>query len=124
MAMTLSGTMRACIQKATDFATQRVQFGKKLDNYGGIQEKLAKMSMLHYVTQSMAYVSNIHILKELLLLTLQIICFIFKDTSSQEIWIMAATIITWKPQFQKFLHQNLLGMFVMKQFKFSEEWAL
>lgn len=55
MAMTLSGTMRVCIQKATEHATQRTQFGKKLDTYGGIQEKIARMSCLHYATQSMAY---------------------------------------------------------------------
>lgn len=55
MAMTLSGTMRVCIQKATDHATQRTQFGKKLDTYGGIQEKIARMNCLHYATQSMGY---------------------------------------------------------------------
>ncbi|XP_055595023.1 very long-chain specific acyl-CoA dehydrogenase, mitochondrial [Uranotaenia lowii] len=55
MAATLSGTMRACIQKATEHATNRVQFGRKLETYGGIQEKLAKMAMHHYATQSMAY---------------------------------------------------------------------
>lgn len=55
MSATLSGTMRACIQKATEHATNRVQFGRKLETYGGIQEKLAKMAMHHYATQSMAY---------------------------------------------------------------------
>lgn len=55
MAATLSGTMRHCIQKATEHATNRVQFGRKLETYGGIQEKLARMAMHHYVTQSMAY---------------------------------------------------------------------
>ncbi|XP_017776154.1 PREDICTED: very long-chain specific acyl-CoA dehydrogenase, mitochondrial [Nicrophorus vespilloides] len=55
MAAALSGTMRACTKKAVEFATSRVQFGKKIDTYGGIQEKLARMSMLHYVTESLAY---------------------------------------------------------------------
>ncbi|KAG5674349.1 hypothetical protein PVAND_004324 [Polypedilum vanderplanki] len=55
MGMTLGGTMRYCIQKATDHATQRTQFGKKLESYGGIQEKLARMSVLQYVNQSIAY---------------------------------------------------------------------
>lgn len=55
MAMTLSGTMRTCIQKATDHATQRTQFGKKLETYGGIQEKLARMNCHHYATQSMGF---------------------------------------------------------------------
>lgn len=49
MAMTLAGTMKTCIQKATEHATQRTQFGKKLDTYGGIQEKLAKMNTIQYV---------------------------------------------------------------------------
>lgn len=55
MAATLSGTMRHCIEKATDHATQRVQFGHKLSTYGGIQEKLARMNMLLYATESMAF---------------------------------------------------------------------
>lgn len=55
MAAALSGTMRACIKQATEFATTRLQFGKRIDNFGTIQEKLARMSILHYVTESMAY---------------------------------------------------------------------
>lgn len=55
MAMTLAGTMKRCIQKATEHATTRTQFGKKLDSYGGIQEKIARMNCHHYVTQSMGF---------------------------------------------------------------------
>ncbi|XP_033334311.2 acyl-CoA dehydrogenase very long chain [Megalopta genalis] len=55
MASALAGTMRYCIKKATDHATQRVQFGRTIDNYGSIQEKLARMAMLQYVTESLAY---------------------------------------------------------------------
>ncbi|EZA58348.1 Very long-chain specific acyl-CoA dehydrogenase, mitochondrial [Ooceraea biroi] len=55
MAAALSGTMRYCIHKAVSHATQRLQFGRTLDNYGTIQEKIARMSMLHYVTESLAY---------------------------------------------------------------------
>lgn len=44
-----------CIQKATEHVTQRSTFGSKLDNYGGIQEKIARMATLHYVNQSIAY---------------------------------------------------------------------
>jgi very long chain acyl-CoA dehydrogenase len=55
MAGVLSGTMRVCIQKASEHAKNRVQFGKKLESFGGIQEKLARMAMLQYCTQSMAY---------------------------------------------------------------------
>ncbi|KAK8377963.1 hypothetical protein O3P69_018700 [Scylla paramamosain] len=55
MAAALSGTMRYSIKKAVDFATARTQFGRRIDTYGAIQEKLARMAMLHYVTESMAY---------------------------------------------------------------------
>merc|ERR1711913_264106 len=55
MAAALSGTMRAGITKAVEHATQRNQFGAKIDTYGTIQEKIARMSMVHYATGSMAY---------------------------------------------------------------------
>merc|ERR1712186_238880 len=55
MAAALSGTMRAGIKKAVEHATQRNQFGSRIDSYGTIQEKIARMSMLHYATESMAY---------------------------------------------------------------------
>ncbi|CAG7838395.1 unnamed protein product [Allacma fusca] len=55
MGAALSGTMRASIAKATDFAVNRTQFGRKINNYGAIQEKLARMAILHYVTESVAY---------------------------------------------------------------------
>merc|ERR1719204_636274 len=55
MGAALSGTMRSGIKKASEFATQRTQFGGRIDSYGAIQEKIARMSMLHYATESMAY---------------------------------------------------------------------
>merc|ERR1711953_1529460 len=55
MGAALSGTMRSVIQKATDHATQRVQFGSRINGYGAIQEKIAKMSITRYATESMAY---------------------------------------------------------------------
>ncbi|XP_014681613.1 PREDICTED: very long-chain specific acyl-CoA dehydrogenase, mitochondrial-like isoform X2 [Priapulus caudatus] len=55
MAAALSGTMRAAIKQAIEHASQREQFGQKIHEYGMIQEKLARMAMLHYVTESMAY---------------------------------------------------------------------
>uniref|UniRef100_A0A646QHH3 Very long-chain specific acyl-CoA dehydrogenase, mitochondrial n=1 Tax=Hemiscolopendra marginata TaxID=943146 RepID=A0A646QHH3_9MYRI len=55
MAGALSGTMKTCITKAVEHATTRVQFGQHISTYGAIQEKIATMAMLHYVTQSMAY---------------------------------------------------------------------
>lgn len=55
MASALTGTMRFGIQKAVEHATSRIQFGKRIDSFGTIQEKIARMSLLHYVTESMAY---------------------------------------------------------------------
>lgn len=55
MAAALSGTMRASLAQAVDHAANRTQFGSKIHTYGAIQEKLARMAMMHYVTESMAY---------------------------------------------------------------------
>lgn len=55
MAAALAGTMRSVSKKAVDHATQRVQFGRRIDSFGTIQEKLARMALLHYVTESLAY---------------------------------------------------------------------
>ncbi|XP_056156103.1 very long-chain specific acyl-CoA dehydrogenase, mitochondrial [Lampris incognitus] len=55
MAAALSGTMKGVLTKAVDHAANRTQFGNKIHNYGAIQEKMARMAMLHYVTESMAY---------------------------------------------------------------------
>merc|ERR1719471_2857127 len=55
MAAALSGTMRSGIKKAVEHAVQRNQFGAKIETYGAIQEKIARMSMTHYATESMAY---------------------------------------------------------------------
>ncbi|PNF25569.1 Very long-chain specific acyl-CoA dehydrogenase, mitochondrial [Cryptotermes secundus] len=55
MAACLAGTMRAVTRKAVDHATTRLQFGRRIDSFGTIQEKLARMSTLQYVTESMAY---------------------------------------------------------------------
>jgi len=55
MAAAMSGCMRTSIATATDFAANRLQFGAKINTFGTIQEKLARMAMLHYATESMAY---------------------------------------------------------------------
>lgn len=55
MAATMGGVMAECIRKATEHVTTRVQFGKHLSEYGGVQEKLARMATLQYVTQSMGF---------------------------------------------------------------------
>ncbi|OBS80440.1 hypothetical protein A6R68_21340 [Neotoma lepida] len=55
MAATLAGTMKAMIAKAVDHATNRTQFGDKIHNFGMIQEKLARMAILQYVTEEAAW---------------------------------------------------------------------
>ncbi|XP_068785427.1 very long-chain specific acyl-CoA dehydrogenase, mitochondrial isoform X2 [Struthio camelus] len=55
MAAALAGTMRGILAKAVEYATNRTQFGDKIHNFGAIQEKLARMALLQYVTESMAY---------------------------------------------------------------------
>ncbi|CAG5132308.1 unnamed protein product, partial [Candidula unifasciata] len=51
MAAALAGTMRSCISKAAEHAANRTQFGRKIETYGAIQEKIARMTILHYVTE-------------------------------------------------------------------------
>ncbi|XP_061664911.1 very long-chain specific acyl-CoA dehydrogenase, mitochondrial [Syngnathoides biaculeatus] len=55
MAAALSGTMKGTIAKAVDHAANRTQFGSKIHTYGAIQEKIARMTVLQYVTESLAY---------------------------------------------------------------------
>ncbi|KAH8416720.1 hypothetical protein KR009_000243, partial [Drosophila setifemur] len=55
MGATLSGTMKKCIEIASSHANSRVQFGQSLKKYGSIQEKIAKMNILQYATESMAF---------------------------------------------------------------------
>nr|CAD7461654.1 unnamed protein product [Timema tahoe] len=55
MAAAMTGSMRAVTKKAVEHATTRIQFGRRIDSFGTIQEKIAKMSLLHYVAESMAY---------------------------------------------------------------------
>lgn len=55
MAANLSGTMRIVIAKAVEHANSRIQFGDVIKNYGTIKEKLARMSLMHYVTENLAF---------------------------------------------------------------------
>ncbi|XP_052631019.1 very long-chain specific acyl-CoA dehydrogenase, mitochondrial [Harpia harpyja] len=55
MAAAMAGTMRGVLAKAVEHAANRTQFGDKIHNFGAIQEKLARMALLQYVTESMAY---------------------------------------------------------------------
>lgn len=56
MAAALSGTMKSLVAQAVDHAGARVQFGQKIRNFGVIQEKIARMTVKQFVTESMAYV--------------------------------------------------------------------
>ena len=55
MGTSLSGTMRAVITKAAEHAAARRQFGAQLSAFGSVQERLARMALLHYATESLAY---------------------------------------------------------------------
>ncbi|KAG5447213.1 Very long-chain specific acyl-CoA dehydrogenase, mitochondrial [Clonorchis sinensis] len=55
MAAALSGTMRAAIQKTAQYVVQRKQFGRALNEFQNVQEKLANMTMRQYVAESMAF---------------------------------------------------------------------
>ncbi|PSN51021.1 Very long-chain specific acyl-CoA dehydrogenase [Blattella germanica] len=54
MAACLAGTMRAVTKKAVEHATTRLQFGRRIDSFGAIQEKIGRMSMIQYVFASEA----------------------------------------------------------------------
>ncbi|CAF0824991.1 unnamed protein product [Adineta steineri] len=51
----LSGTMKMAIRKSIDFAKNRRQFGRTIDTFGNVQEKLVRMEMRQYVTESFAF---------------------------------------------------------------------
>ena len=55
MAACLSGTMKASIQKAVEHASTRIQFGRSIDSFGTIQEKLARMAIVQYIAEVSAH---------------------------------------------------------------------
>lgn len=55
MGAALAGTMKKCISIAIEHANRRVQFGKKIGEFGLIQEKISHMAMRLYATEAMAY---------------------------------------------------------------------
>ncbi|THD22739.1 Very long-chain specific acyl-CoA dehydrogenase [Fasciola hepatica] len=55
MAAAMSGTMRAAIRQATEHAVQRKQFGRSLNEFENVQEKLTTMAMRQYSTEAMAF---------------------------------------------------------------------
>ncbi|CAH0767479.1 unnamed protein product [Diatraea saccharalis] len=55
MAAALAGTQRAALATAAQHAATRTQFGRRLIEFGTIQEKLARMALQQYATESLAY---------------------------------------------------------------------
>eukprot|EP00735_Rhodelphis_limneticus_P004842 TRINITY_DN1648_c0_g1::TRINITY_DN1648_c0_g1_i1::g.17782::m.17782 TRINITY_DN1648_c0_g1::TRINITY_DN1648_c0_g1_i1::g.17782 ORF type:complete len:619 (-),score=152.42,sp/P48818/ACADV_BOVIN/54.62/0.0,Acyl-CoA_dh_1/PF00441.19/1.1e-39,Acyl-CoA_dh_1/PF00441.19/0.046,Acyl-CoA_dh_M/PF02770.14/5.7e-21,Acyl-CoA_dh_N/PF02771.11/7.1e-21,Acyl-CoA_dh_2/PF08028.6/5.2e-15,Acyl-CoA_dh_2/PF08028.6/0.3,PMEI/PF04043.10/0.44 TRINITY_DN1648_c0_g1_i1:27-1883(-) len=55
MGAALSGVMKQMIHVASDFATNRVQFGRKISEFSLIKEKIAQMALRTYAAESMAY---------------------------------------------------------------------
>ena len=55
MGAALTGSMKTCIETAVAHAKSRKQFGDYLCNFGTIQEKIARMAMAHYTTETLAY---------------------------------------------------------------------
>jgi len=55
MGACLTGTMKMLIAKSTDHANTRKQFVSNLREYQGIQQKIARMNLLCYANESMAY---------------------------------------------------------------------
>ncbi|XP_062521347.1 very long-chain specific acyl-CoA dehydrogenase, mitochondrial-like [Corticium candelabrum] len=56
MAAAMAGCMKYLIKRAVQHTTGRVQFGSRLDTYGSVQNKIARMALNLYVTESMAYI--------------------------------------------------------------------
>ncbi|CAG9533914.1 unnamed protein product [Cercopithifilaria johnstoni] len=50
-----SGSMKFCIQKTIAHVSERVQFGRKLKEFGNVQEQLTDMVLRHYATESLLY---------------------------------------------------------------------
>ncbi|KAK3748757.1 hypothetical protein QZH41_020325, partial [Actinostola sp. cb2023] len=58
MGAAAAGGMRKLIELSVDHATSRIQFGKKLSEFGQIQEKFARMCLLEYTIESMSYMTS------------------------------------------------------------------
>ena len=55
MGAALTGTMKAIIKGVTEHANNRVQFGRKIRDYGVIKGKIASMTSRAYAAESLAY---------------------------------------------------------------------
>ncbi|KAI1719984.1 acyl-CoA dehydrogenase, middle domain-containing protein [Ditylenchus destructor] len=50
-----TGSMKYSINKTIEHINNRVQFGRKIRDFGNVQEKLTDMILRHYVTESIVY---------------------------------------------------------------------
>ncbi|OZC11910.1 hypothetical protein X798_01091, partial [Onchocerca flexuosa] len=50
-----TGSMKFCIQKTIEHVSERQQFGRKLKEFGNVQEQLTDMVLRHYATESLLY---------------------------------------------------------------------
>ncbi|KAM3719535.1 Very long-chain specific acyl-CoA dehydrogenase [Dirofilaria immitis] len=50
-----TGSMKFCIQKTIEHVSERQQFGKKLKEFGNVQEQLTDMVLRHYASESLLY---------------------------------------------------------------------
>uniref|UniRef100_A0A8R1XNS8 Very long-chain specific acyl-CoA dehydrogenase, mitochondrial n=1 Tax=Onchocerca volvulus TaxID=6282 RepID=A0A8R1XNS8_ONCVO len=50
-----TGSMKFCIQKTIEHISERQQFGRKLKEFGNVQEQLTDMVLRHYATESLLY---------------------------------------------------------------------
>uniref|UniRef100_A0A0R3RSD1 Very long-chain specific acyl-CoA dehydrogenase, mitochondrial n=1 Tax=Elaeophora elaphi TaxID=1147741 RepID=A0A0R3RSD1_9BILA len=50
-----TGSMKFCIQKTITHISERGQFGRKLKEFGNVQEQLTDMALRHYATESLLY---------------------------------------------------------------------
>lgn len=64
MICALSGTMQKAIEMASTYANTRTQFGNKLASFTAIQEKIGRMTLAHFVTQSHAYMIRYFFIKK------------------------------------------------------------
>jgi acyl-CoA dehydrogenase family protein 9 len=57
------GGMKTIMKMTTDHATNRKQFDRSIAEFGLVQEKLTKMAMLTYATESMVYMTTGNMIK-------------------------------------------------------------
>ena len=86
MAACMSGTMKASIQKAAEHAATRSQFGRRIDSFGTIQEKLARMAMAQYITEVFLPENNCS----------SFIDHVTKVQHNRDFWCSFGVTVTWR----------------------------